>query len=69
MFSYVFTYELLVMVYCKTLQRGGIAGGKSSCAQNLLSQETTGRTEGIVERLLERDFALQVVVKSELQII
>lgn len=60
------------MVHCKTLQRGGIVleGGKGGCSQNLLSQETTRRTEGIVERrLLKRDFVLQEVVKSELQVI
>lgn len=59
------------MVHCKTLQRGGIVleGGKGGCSQNWLSQETTRRTEGIVERLLKRDFVLQEVVKSELQVI
>lgn len=59
------------MVHCKTLQRGGIVleGGKGGCSQNLLSQETTRRTEGIVERLLKRDFVLQEVVKSELVVI
>lgn len=46
-----------------------IEGENSGCPQNLLSQETTRRTEGIVERLLKRDFALCEVVKSELQVI
>jgi len=48
------------MVHCKTLQRRGIVieGGSSGCPQNVLSQETTRRTEGIVKRLLQRDFAL-----------
>lgn len=52
-------------VTCKTLQRGAIVMKRKSsiCPQNLLSQETSMRAEGIAERQLKRHSAIWKRVK------